>query len=50
MAKYHIFYIKQVSVPSFQKDLVPKMEYIYFQCYETWYPEQVKFVNHKYNI
>ena len=28
MVKYHIFYFKQVSVPSFQKDLVPKMEYI----------------------
>ena len=37
----------QISIPSSQEDWVPK---IYFQYYEIWHSEQVKFVNLKDNI
>ena len=41
--------LKQVSVPSFQENLVPKKKHI-SKCYEIRQSEQVKFINHKYDI
>ena len=34
-------------MPSFLENFVPKMKYI---PNEVWHPEQVKFVNHRYDI
>ena len=49
MAKQHIFNIKTSISPLIPGKFVPKYE-IYSQSYEIWQTEQVKFVNHKYNI
>ena len=49
MAKYHIFDIKTSINPLIPRKICPKNE-IFSQCYEIWQSEQVKFVNHKYDI
>ena len=49
MAKLHTFEVKTSINPLILGKFCPKKE-IYSQCYEIWQSEQVKFINHKYDI